>query len=178
MHHVICLQVKIIVSQHRDIWTKVSAECVLIRAWILCFATLVLKRGKQSSNMRFWGVFPEDVVTFCSEINRWQVITIYILLMTGVLQMLSHSRRWLGPPLVASQQWQMREAVQWRRSANTGKQRLQAFCVFVSADVSVCFRLFCTYTFVCLYLLWCITCIYLHFVQACCICCQGIVKLQ
>lgn len=29
------------------------------------------------------------------------VITIYILLMTGVLQMLSQSRQWLGPPLVA-----------------------------------------------------------------------------
>jgi len=33
--------------------------------------------------------------------HLFMVITIYILLMTGVLQMLSHSRRWLGPPLVA-----------------------------------------------------------------------------
>mmetsp|Transcript_42128 Transcript_42128/g.91438 ORF Transcript_42128/g.91438 Transcript_42128/m.91438 type:complete len:811 (+) Transcript_42128:113-2545(+) len=31
----------------------------------------------------------------------FMVITIYILLMTGVLQMLSQNRRWLGPPLVA-----------------------------------------------------------------------------
>ena len=49
----------------------------------------------------------------CSPLQMWeppstslimaswlQVITIYILLMTGVLQMLSQNRRWLGPPLV------------------------------------------------------------------------------
>ena len=153
MHHVICLQVKIIVSQHRHIWTKVSSDSVLIRAWS-CVNTVLCNACSKARK-----AVHEDVVTFCSEINGWQVITIYILLMTGVLQMLSHSRRWLGPPLVASQQWEMREAVQWRLSANKGKQRLQAFCVFVSADVSVCFRLFCTYTFVYLYLLWCITCI-------------------
>ena len=100
-----------------------------------------------------------------SEINGWQVITIYILLMTGVLQMLSHSRRWLGPPLVASQQWQMREAVQWRRSANTGKQRLQAFCV-----LNFCFGGCVSVLQVVLYIHIClpvpIMVYYLHFVQA------------
>lgn len=93
----VCFRVKLIVST--VIFERKYAP--ILCAWILCYATLVPKARKTVQQHEIWIFCPKDVITF-SEINRWQVITIYILLMTGVLQMLSHSRRWLGPPLVAS----------------------------------------------------------------------------
>ena len=128
---------------------------------ILCeYRMLQCYETKRRRNMR--SESPKNVITFCSEINNWQVITIYILLMTGVLQMLSHSRRWLGPPLVASQQWQMREALVF----------------FVWADVSVCFRFLCDFIYIYIlffvyiffYLLLCPDHVFIGF--------QGALKLQ